>query len=308
MKIYNNFTDFVKVPNAIVTIGTFDGVHQGHRAILTDMVNAAKEIGGETVVVTFYPHPRQVLNIDSSNLRFINTQEEKIKHLEEIGVDNLIVVNFTKEFSRIPSDVFIREYVIEMINPAKIVIGYDHHFGKNRTGDFCLLYDLSQRYNFTVQRIEAHDVENIAVSSTKIRLSLQRGDVEHANMLLGYQYSYEGKVVPGAQIGRSLGYRTANLDVEREYRLIEKAGVYATYVDFEGKAYKSMTYIGSKPTLNGECKESIEVHIFDFDGDIYEKDIKVRFVKRIRDEQRFDSLDDLRRQIEIDDRQIRELL
>ena len=172
MKIYNNFTDFIKIPNAIVTIGTFDGVHLGHQAILKDMVNAAKDIDGETVVITFYPHPRQVLKIDSSNLRFITTQEEKIKHLEEIGIDNLIVVNFTREFSHIPSDVFIRDYVLEKINPAKIVIGYDHHFGKNRTGDFNLLKDLSSQYNFKVQRIEAHDVENIAVpKSLKLKTS-----------------------------------------------------------------------------------------------------------------------------------------
>lgn len=308
MKIYNNFTDFIKIPNAIVTIGTFDGVHLGHQAILKDMVNAAKDIDGETVVITFYPHPRQVLKIDSSNLRFITTQEEKIKHLEEIGIDNLIVVNFTREFSHIPSDVFIRDYVLEKINPAKIVIGYDHHFGKNRTGDFNLLKDLSSQYNFKVQRIEAHDVENIAVSSTKIRIALQRGDVEHANMLLGYQYSYSGKVVSGNKIGRELGYRTANLDVKKEYRLIETPGVYATYVDFEGKVFKSMTYIGSKPTINDDKEENIEVHLFDFDDDIYEKDVKIRFVKRIRDERKFDNLEDLKRQIIIDEKQIRELL
>ena len=308
MKIYHNFTDFVKVPNAIVTIGTFDGVHQGHCAILSDMVDATKKIGGETVVITFYPHPRQVLNIDASNLRFITSQEEKIKHLEEIGIDNLIIVNFTKEFSLLPSDVFIRDYVIEKINPAKIVIGYDHHFGKNRTGDFSLLQDLSSQYKFEVQRIEAHDVENIAVSSTKIRHALQCGDVEHANMLLGYQYSYKGKVVSGNKIGRELGYRTANLDVEREYRLIEMPGVYATYVDYEGEVYKSMTYIGKKPTINAGNEENIEVHIFDFDGDIYEKDVKIRFVKRIRDERKFDSLEELKQQISIDEKQIRELL
>lgn len=308
MKIYHDFTDFVKVPNAIVTIGTFDGVHQGHRAILSDMVNAAKSIDGETVVITFYPHPRQVLNIDSANLRFITSQEEKIKHLEEIGIDNLIVVNFTKEFSLLPSDVFIRDYVIEKINPAKIVIGYDHHFGNNRTGDFSQLQELASQYNFEVQRIEAHDVENIAVSSTKIRHSLQRGDVEHANLLLGYQYSYVGKVVSGNKIGREIGYRTANLDVKKEFRLIEMPGVYATYVDFEDKVYKSMTYIGKKPTINAGNDENIEVHIFDFDGDIYEKDVKIRFVKRIRDERKFDSLDDLKQQITLDEMQIRELL
>lgn len=308
MKIYSNFTDFIKIPNAIVTIGTFDGVHLGHRAILNDMVTAAKDIGGETVVITFYPHPRQILNIDSSNLRFITTQEEKIRHLEEIGINNLIIVNFTKEFSRIPSENFIRDYIIDKINPAMIFIGYDHHFGKNRMGDFSLLNDLGHRYNFTVRRIPAHDVENIAVSSTKIRHSLQQGDVEHANMLLGYQYSYFGKVVQGTQIGRELGYRTANLDVRREYRLIETPGVYATYVDFDGTTYKSMTYIGSKPTVNDNKSENIEVHLFDFEDDLYEKDIKVRFVKRIRGEQKFDSLDALKKQLEKDEKQVRDIL
>ena len=308
MKIYNNFSDFVKVPNAIVTIGTFDGVHLGHQAILKDMVKTAKEIGGETVVITFYPHPRQVLNINAANLRFITTQEEKLRLLEKSGIDNVIVVNFTKEFSRVSSEDFIRDYIIEHINPAKLVIGYDHHFGNNRMGDFNLLSEMQNKYNFQVQRIEAHDVENIAVSSTKIRHSLQQGDIERANALLGYQFSYIGKVVSGKKIGREIGYRTANIDVEKEFRLIETSGVYATYVDYEGKEYKSMTYIGKKPTVNNDEIENIEVHLFDFDGDLYDKEIKVRFVKRVRGEQKFESLDALKKQIQIDEKNIKEIL
>lgn len=308
MKVYNNFTDYVKVPNAIVTIGTFDGVHLGHRAILNDMVKTAKSIGGETVVITFYPHPRQVLNIDSSNLHFINTQEEKLRHLEEIGIDNVIVVNFTKEFSRISSESFIKDYIVEKIASVKLVIGYDHHFGKNRMGDFSLLHDMKNKYHFELQRVKAHDVENIAVSSTKIRHSLQQGDVEHANLLLGYQFTYIGKVVPGNKIGREIGYRTANLDIDSVYRLIETPGVYATYVEYEDAVYKSMTYIGKKPTVNDVDTENIEVHIFDFDGDIYDKEIKVRFVSRIRAEKKFDNLDALKEQLEIDEKRIREIL
>ncbi len=308
MKSYNNFSDFVKVPNAIVTIGTFDGVHLGHQAILKDMVKTAKDIGGETVVITFYPHPRQVLNINAANLRFITTQEEKLQLLEKSGVDNVVVVNFTKEFSRVSSEDFIRDYIIEHINPVKLVIGYDHHFGNNRMGDFNLLSEMQNKYNFQVQRIEAHDVENIAVSSTKIRHSLQQGDIERANALLGYQFSYIGKVVSGNKIGREIGYRTANIEVEREFRLIETSGVYATYVDYEGKEYKSMTYIGKKPTVNNDEVENIEVHLFDFDGDLYDKEIKVRFVKRVRGEQKFESLDALKRQIQIDEKNIREIL
>ena len=308
MKIYNNFSDFVKVPNTIVTIGTFDGVHLGHQAILKDMVKTAKEIGGETVVITFYPHPRYVLNINAANLRFITTQEEKLKLLEKSGVDNVVVVNFTKEFSRVSSEDFIRDYIIKHINPVKLVIGYDHHFGNNRMGDFSLLSEMQNKYNFKLQRIEAHDVENIAVSSTKIRHSLQQGDVERANALLGYQFSYIGKVVSGNKIGRELGYRTANIDLEKEFRLIETSGVYATYVDYEGKEYKSMTYIGKKPTINNDEVENIEVHLFDFDGDLYDKEIKVRFVKRIRGEQKFESLDALKKQLQLDEKNIREIL
>ena len=308
MKIYKDLSDFVKVPNAIVTIGTFDGVHLGHQAILKDMVKTAKEIGGETVVITFHPHPRQVLNINAANLRFITTQEDKLRHLEDSGVDNVVVVNFTKEFSCVSSEDFICNYILKYINPVKLVIGYDHHFGNNRMGDFNLLNEMQNKYNFELQRIEAHDVENIAVSSTKIRHSLQQGDVERANALLGYQFSYVGKVVSGNKIGRELGYRTANIELEKEFRLIETAGVYATYVDYDGKEYKSMTYIGKKPTVNNEEIENIEVHLFDFDSDLYDKVIKVRFVKRVRGEHKFESLQALKKQIEIDEKNIKEIL
>ena len=308
MKVYNNLSDYIKVPNAIVTIGTFDGVHLGHQAILKDMVCAAKEIGGETVVITFYPHPRQVLNIDSSNLRFINTQEEKLKHLEKLGIDNVIVVNFTKEFSLISSETFISDYIVKNIAPVKLVIGYDHHFGKNRTGDFNQLHEMKNKYGFELQRIAVQDVENIAVSSTKIRHSLKQGDIEHANALLGYQFTYIGNVISGNRIGREIGYRTANLSINKEYRLIESSGVYATYVDYNDTTYKSMTYIGRKPTINDDDIENIEVHIFDFNDDIYDKNIKVRFVSKIRDEYKFDSLDALKKQIEIDEIKIKEIL
>ena len=308
MKIYNNFNDYQKVANAIVTIGTFDGVHLGHQTILKDMVRVAKEIKGESVVVTFYPHPRQVLRIDDGNLRFITTQEEKIRLLENIGIDNLIIVNFTEEFSRLSSESFIIDYVIKNISPVKIVVGYDHHFGNNREGDFNLLNDLGERYNIEVQRIPAKDVENIAVSSTKIRHSLQQGDVCYANRLLGYQYAYFGKVVDGAKIGRELGYPTANVYVDREYRLIESPGVYATYIEIDKIIYKSMTYIGNKPTLDKDEKESVEVHIFDFNDDIYGKYVKIRFVKKIREEQKFKDLETLKHQIKMDEKEIRELL
>lgn len=308
MKIYNNIIDFKKVPNPIVTIGTFDGVHIGHQAILKDMVASAKKIAGETVVITFYPHPRQVLNIDKSNICFITTQDEKIKHLEEVGIDNLIIINFTKEFSRISSEEFIRNYIVDKIHPVKFVIGYDHHFGKNRMGNLNLLYDFGMLYHFDVECIPMQDIGNIIVSSTKIRHYLQEGDLEHANNLLGYQYSYIGTVVHGSKVGREVGYRTANLDVKPEFRLIERSGVYATYVDYNGKTYKSMTYIGRRPTFGENNSESIEVHLIDFDGDLYGKTIKVRFVSLVRYENKFDNIKNLEKQIESDENKIRELL
>lgn len=308
MKIYKNFFEYKKVNNAIVTIGTFDGVHLGHQAILKDMVKTAKEIGGETVVITFHPHPRQVLNIDSSHLRFISTQEEKLKRLEELGIDNLIIINFTKEFSRTSSESFIRDYIFDKIAPVKIVIGYDHHFGKNRMGDFNLLYELGYQYRLKVQRIPAQDVENIAVSSTKIRHSLQQGDIEHANLLLGYQFSYAGTVISGKKIGRELGFPTANMDVKKEFRLIETHGVYATYVDYDGKTYKSMTYIGNKPTIDDNEDVSIETHLLDFDDDLYDKEIKIRFVKKVRGEIKFNSLEAMKQQLKLDEEEINKIL
>ena len=278
MKVFRNIIEAHNIPHAVVTIGTFDGVHLGHQAIFNKMKALAQSIGGETVVVTFEPHPRQVLNIDSSNLRFLCTPEEKLKKFEEFGIDNVVIINFTKEFSRTPSEVFIKDYIIDHIKPAYIVVGYDHHFGKNRMGDFGLLNDLMHKYNFRVERIAAQDVENIAVSSTKIRNALATGNVKSANRLLGYTYSITAEVVVGNKIGRTLGFPTANLELPREYMLINNRGVYACLVDYEGKTYKAMANIGHRPTIGdrSESKPLIEVNLFDFDGDLYGKQIHVR--------------------------------
>ena len=271
MKVFRNIIEARNIPHAVVTIGTFDGVHLGHQAIFNKMKALAQGIGGQTVVVTFEPHPRQVLNIDSSNLRFLCTPEEKLQKFEEFGIDNVIIINFTKEFSRTPSEVFIKDYIIDNIHPAYIVVGYDHHFGKNRMGDFGLLSDLMKKYNFKVERIAAQDVENIAISSTKIRNALAVGNVKSANRLLGYTYSITAEVVVGNKIGRTLGFPTANLELPREYMLIGNRGVYACLVDYEGKTYKGMANIGHRPTIGdrSEDKPLIEVNLFDFDGDLY---------------------------------------
>lgn len=302
MKIFRNIIEARNIPNAVVTIGTFDGVHLGHQAIFNKMKTLAQGIGGETVVVTFQPHPRQVLNIDSSNLRFLCTPEEKLQKFEEFGIDNVVIINFTKEFSRTPSETFIKDYIIDHIKPAYIVVGYDHHFGKNRMGDFDLLNDLKKKYNFKVERIAAQDVEHIAISSTKIRNALSVGNVKSANRLLGYTYAVTAEVVVGNKIGRTLGFPTANLELPREYMLINRGGVFACLVDYNGLTYKAMANIGHRPTIGdrGEDQPIIEVNLFDFDGDLYGQQIHVRFIDRIRDEEKFDSLDELKAQLEQD--------
>ena len=299
MNVYRNIIEARNIPNAVVTIGTFDGVHLGHQAIFAKMKALAQSVGGQTVVVTFEPHPRQVLNIDSSNLRFLCTPEEKLQKFEEFSIDNVVIINFTKEFSRTPSDVFIKDYIIDNIKPAYIVVGYDHHFGKNRMGDFDLLNEMMKQYNFKVERIEAQDVENIAVSSTKIRNALATGNVKAANRLLGYTYSITAEVVVGNKIGRTLGFPTANLELPREYMLINNRGVYACLVDYDGKTYKAMANIGHRPTIGDRSEDNplIEVNLFDFDGDLYGKQIHVRFIDRIRDEEKFKGLEALKTQL-----------
>ena len=310
MRIINNSIQARSIKNAVVTIGTFDGVHLGHQAIFSKMKDLAQSIGGETVVVTFSPHPRQVLNIDSSNLHFLCTPEEKLQKFEEFGIDNVVIINFTKEFSRTPSEVFIKDYIIDHIHPAYIVIGYDHHFGKNRMGDFDLLNELMEKYNFKVERVEAQDVENIAISSTKIRNALAVGNVKSANQLLGYTYSITAEVIEGNKIGRTLGFPTANLELPQEYMLINNRGVYACLVDYDGKTYKAMANIGHRPTIGDRSEDNpiIEVNLFDFDGDLYGKQIHVRFIDRIRDEEKYDSLDALKTQLEQDREKAKQIL
>jgi riboflavin kinase/FMN adenylyltransferase len=308
VKIYHNINDFKPVKNAIVTIGTFDGVHLGHQAIFKKMTADARETGGETVVVTFHPHPRLVLNIDSSNLRFITTQEKKLEILEKTGIDNVIIIEFTREFSRTSSEQFIKNYIVEKIKPARLVIGYDHHFGKNRMGDFKLLYDMSTRYNFKVERVAAQDVENIAVSSTKIRKALESGDVKKANRLLGYEYTICGEVVHGNEIGRTIGFPTANLNTPEAFKVISVCGVYACHIIHKGLTYKGMGNIGFRPTVEGTKNLTVEVHLFDFDEMIYGDMLCIRFVDKIRNEVKFENLQALQQQLFLDREKAIEIL
>lgn len=228
--------------------------------------------------------------------------------MDALGIDNLIIINFTKEFSKLSSESFIKNYIVEKIKPAVLIIGYDHHFGNNRLGDFEMLKELGEKNNFNVERVPVQDVDNVVVSSTKIRNALQMGDIRNANNLLGYQFSYTGIVVHGMGLGRQMGYPTANLEVALEYRLIEKPGVYATFVDFDGKTMPAMTYIGRRPTVNDNRPATIESHLIGFDGDLYGKQLTLRFVDRVRDERKFNGLDELKRQINIDEQTIINIL
>ena len=300
MKVYHDIKDFRKIPNAIVTIGTFDGVHLGHQAVFKQMVDKARQIGGETVVITFFPHPRIVISPNDNRLRLITSQEDKIEHLRRSNIDNLIIINFTKEFSHTSSEDFIKDYVVRYIQPAILVIGYDHHFGSNRSGNFDTLSKLGMEFHFAVEKINEQDIEDITISSTKIRSALQQGDIKLANKLLGYSYSTSGIVTHGDSIGRTLGFPTANISIKPEYQLIEKTGVYATIAKVDGKDYSSMTYIGRRPTISNGLPTSTETYIMDFDGDLYGKEIRVTFVDRVRDEMTFDNLERLKSQIQED--------
>lgn len=301
MKIYNCIKDFKPVKNAVVTIGTFDGVHLGHQAVFKQMKAETKKINGETIVITFYPHPRIVLGLDSKNLKFIKTEKKKIEAIEKAGIDNLIIVEFTKEFARMPSEVFIRDLIIDSIHPKVLIVGYDHQFGKNREGSFELLTKMSKEFGFEVKQVAAQDIGDITISSTKIRKLLEGGNISEANKLLGHEYSITGKVVRGQSIGHNLGFPTANIEVGDEYKLIAAVGVYACRVFCEEKTYKGMSNIGFRPTIDTGSQLNrgitIEVNIFDFDKAIYGKEITISFVERMRDEHKFENIEALKTQL-----------
>ncbi len=296
MKIYQCIQDFKKVASPIVTIGTFDGVHLGHQAIFAKMKAEAKKTGGETVVITFFPHPRLVLYQDSVNLKFINTREKKIERLRKIGIDHLIIIPFTKKFAQNSSEQFITDYVVKYVHPAKIVIGYDHHFGKNREGNIDLLQRLKSRFHYEVEEVPPYYVDGAPVSSTRIRNLLHDGNVKEANKMLGYEYSITGVVVRGQRLGHTIGYPTANIEIPNEYKLIAANGVYACRVLLDNRMLKGMGNIGVRPTIDhGDL--TIEVNIFDFNEDIYDREITIQFVDRLRDEKKFKNLDALKDQL-----------
>jgi riboflavin kinase/FMN adenylyltransferase len=293
LKVYNNIQDFKDVKNPVVTTGTFDGVHLGHQKIISRLKDIAAEENGETVLLTFYPHPRMVLFPDDNELKLLNTQQEKIELLEKYGVDHLIIYPFTREFSRLTSVEFVRNILVNSIKTKKLVIGYNHHFGRNREGSLEHLKEYGPLYGFDVEEIPAQDIDHIEVSSTKIRKALQTGDIKTATAYLGHEYSITGKVVEGKKIGRTIGFPTANIFVDDKYKLIPADGVYAVKVKQDGRMYGGMLNIGNNPTVNGKFK-TIEVNIFDFDKDIYGQDATIYFIERLRDEVKFNGLEELK--------------
>jgi riboflavin kinase/FMN adenylyltransferase len=299
LKVYTDIIDFKNVKNPVVTTGTFDGVHLGHQKIISRLREAAREEDGETVLLTFYPHPRMVLFPDDNDLRLINTQEEKIGLLEQYGIDHLIIIPFTKEFSRLTSVEFVRNILVNSIKTKRLVIGYNHHFGRNREGSFEHLKEYGPLYGFEVEEIPAKDIDSIEVSSTKIRNALQSGDVRTAASYLGHEFSLTGKVVDGKKIGREIGYPTANIFVNDKFKIVPEDGVYAVKVRHDNRLYGGMLNIGNNPTVNGKHK-TIEVNIFDFNRDIYEEDATIYFIERLREEVKFNGLEELKTQLATD--------
>lgn len=299
MKIYHGLDDFTRLSYAVVTSGTFDGVHVGHQKILSRLCEIADKNHGETVVITFWPHPRLLLKPDDHTLKLLNTFEEKAELLKEQGIQHLVRIPFTKEFSQLTSEEFIKDILVDTIGTRKLVIGYDHRFGKNREGSFEQLVLNASRYGFDVEEIPRQEIDHLAVSSTKIRHALEAGDIETSNHLIGRPYSITGRVVPGDKIGRSIGFPTANIEVDTNYKLIPSDGIYAVTVKQAHNTYGGMLYIGYRPTISG-TKRNIEVNIFDFDKNIYGESITVHFQKMIRGDRTFTNLEELTRQLHQD--------
>jgi riboflavin kinase/FMN adenylyltransferase len=284
-----------------VTIGTFDGVHLGHREVIAELKRISLEIGGESVVFTFFPHPRMVVNQHEDSIRLLSTIEEKKLLLEELNIDHLVIYPFTEAFAALSYMDFVKEILVDRMHIAKLITGYDHKFGHDRKGDFKALTQLGEAYCFEVEQLNPLLVENVAVSSTKIRQALESGEVGKASKLLGYFYLLRGTVVEGRRLGRELGFPTANIMPDDRHKMIPTDGVYAVIVWVEGAQYKGMLNVGSRPTVNSNVDHrSIEVNIFDFSKDIYGKTITVSFVKRIRSEVKFESLEKLKEQLQAD--------
>ncbi len=283
-----------------MTIGTFDGVHLGHQKIIAQITAAAKDKDCDSLVLTFFPHPRMVLQ-EGTEMKQLNTIEEKTALLEQLGVDHLVIHPFDKAFSRMTAEEFVKEVLVDTFRLKKIIIGYDHRFGRNRTADINDLITYGETYGFEVAQISAEELNAVSISSTKIRTALNEGNIELANNYLGYPYAITGKVVKGQQLGRTIGYPTANISVREDYKLIPQNGVYVVQSTIQEKTVFGMMNIGNRPTVDGTL-QTIEVHFLDFDQDLYTQNISVSLLKRLRSEQKFPSLDALKTQLHHDKR------
>ena len=300
MDIHHSISNFPSNLKTVLTIGTFDGIHKGHRYILQSLISESKRLGFSSVLLTFNPHPRNVLFPQGQDLKLLNTIDEKVLELQNIGIDHLIIHEFTKDFSRISPVNFIRDILVSKLNMQHMIVGYDHHFGRNREGSFEELQQLSDLYNFSLQKIEAHEFKDIKISSTKVRKALLEGNVHHAYNLLGYYYILSGVVLHGNKLGRKIGFPTANIEVDKN-KLIPKPGVYVVKVSIEAQIYFGMLNIDIRT-------EKIEVHIFDFSEFIYDKIIQVYLISRLRDGKKMDSLEDLKSELINDEKQARVIL
>ncbi len=297
MKIFHSINDFKSDKKSIVTIGTFDGVHIGHKKII-ELLNESKNDDCENLILTFFPHPRMVLQ-SGEEIKLLNTIEEKSMLLDQQGVQNLVIHPFDKEFSNLTAEEFVSSILVEKFNIKKIIIGHDHRFGKNRSADFNDLKIFGEKYNFEVEQIPSQTINDISISSTKIRNALNEGLITKANKYLGYDYFISGKVVQGKQLGRTIGFPTANLEIDQPYKLVPKNGVYMIYAFLNNKKVFGMMNIGNRPTVDGTDR-TIEAHFIDFNENLYDQKITISIVEKIRDEIKFESLEKLKSQIKSD--------
>jgi riboflavin kinase / FMN adenylyltransferase len=295
VKVFHSISEFVCEKRTVVTLGTFDGVHLGHQKIINRLLNSTQNSNLESVLLTFSQHPRSVLQAES-NIKLLNINAEKIELLEKKGIDNLIIHTFDKSFSELSGEEFVKTILVDKLNIQKIIIGYDHRFGKNRSSDIHDLIYFGKKYHFDVEQISAEEIDEISVSSTKIRNAIAESDMKLANQYLGYPYSFSGKVVQGQQLGRTIGFPTANIDVENHQKIIPKNGVYIVTGFWNNKTTQGIMNIGNKPTVDGKNK-TIEVHFLNLDEDLYGLEIKISVHDFIRNEQKFESLEDLKTQL-----------
>ena len=306
MKIFHSTLDFKPYKKSIITIGTFDGVHIGHQKIIKKMVQNGQDLDLKTVILTFFPHPRMVLN-GNSDIKLLNTINEKSLLLEKNGIQNLIVQKFDDAFSNLSPEDFVKKILIDQLNIQKIIIGHDHRFGKNRAAGIDDLIELGYKYNFEVEQISVQEIDDIAVSSTKIRNAIIDGNISLANNYLGYNYQLTGNVINGKKLGRTIGFPTANIYVSENYKLIPKNGVYVVKSFIQNKTVFGLMNIGIKPTFE-ENKLTIEVYFIDFEGDLYNQNLTIEILEYIRKEQKFDSIESLKTQIETDKRKALEFI